>query len=162
MIDSWNAAKLNERINQVEQKIQANDVIANPTGAATSDLSKISIDGTVYGTSVVKGNPDGDTTADMTKISIDGTVYNTLPDFDVIVIPYSDFVFDDGTKKFQASYTPPTGYDLVAIDPIITNADIGFSVRYTGTSIQLKGVGGTLTDTVEFICSVTIKKTHTP
>ena len=48
MIDSWNAAKLNERINQVESKIQANDVIANPTGAATEDLTKVSIDGTIY------------------------------------------------------------------------------------------------------------------
>ena len=48
MIDSWNAAKLNERISQVESKIQANDVIANPEGAATASLSKVSVDGTIY------------------------------------------------------------------------------------------------------------------
>lgn len=51
MIDSWNAAKLNERITQVEKKIQAEDVIANPTGAATDALEKISIDGDIYSVS---------------------------------------------------------------------------------------------------------------
>ena len=76
MIDSWNAAKLNERITQVEKKIQANDVIANPTGAATEDLSKISIDGTVYGTSVVKANPVGEATEVLEEISINGVVYS--------------------------------------------------------------------------------------
>lgn len=78
MIDTWNAAKLNERITQVEKKIQANDVIANPTGVATSDLSKISIDGTVYGTSVVKANPEGVATSSLSKVSVDGTIYDLV------------------------------------------------------------------------------------
>lgn len=56
MIDSWNAAKLNERITQVEKKIQSNDVIANPTGTATDTLEKISIDGDIY--SIGSGLPE--------------------------------------------------------------------------------------------------------
>lgn len=69
MIDSWNAAQLNERIDQVEKKIQSNDVIANPTGEATADLSKISIDGTVYSILPVPEDP--------TELYFDGTEWIT-------------------------------------------------------------------------------------
>ena len=54
-------------------------VIANPTTAATEDLTKIEIDGNVYniagGTNVI-ANPTTSSTKNLTKIEIDGETYN--------------------------------------------------------------------------------------
>ena len=93
MIDSWNAAKLNERINQVEQKIQANDVIANPTGDATAELNKISIDGTIY------SNTDTHTSFKTEHLSVDN-----------VTVPAS------GSYNFnlRALLTIPEGYTPIS------------------------------------------------
>ena len=161
MIDSWNAAKLNERINQVEKKIQANDVIANPTGAATTDLSKISIDGTVYGTSVVKANPEGLATTSLSKVSIDGIVYD-LVDSSI------------GTLKVTKTWTPGTApvsinETILFSELDITNSQIidisiisgsgnavGFVAYITGTTIglvfrQFAGIGAESVDATVYI-----------
>ena len=48
MINTWNPAEISDKLNQLEGQIQANDVIANPTGEATETLTKIGIDGDIY------------------------------------------------------------------------------------------------------------------
>lgn len=48
MINTWNPAELNQKINQLEATIIAQDVEANPTGEATGTLTKVGIDGTIY------------------------------------------------------------------------------------------------------------------
>lgn len=56
-------------------------VIANPTGTASTDLTKLQVDGTIYaipqggGTAVV-ANPTGTGTEDLTKISVAGVIYD--------------------------------------------------------------------------------------
>ena len=46
--NTWNPAQLNQRINELEAKVKAADVEANPTGEATEALEKVSIDGNIY------------------------------------------------------------------------------------------------------------------
>lgn len=75
MARSYDIAILSQKVEQIEGSIKANDVVANPTGEATADLSKVQIDGTIYGVSDVKANPTGDATAALSSISIDSTKY---------------------------------------------------------------------------------------
>ena len=46
--NTWNPAQLNQRINELEAKVKAADVEANPAGEATGTLSTIGIEGSVY------------------------------------------------------------------------------------------------------------------
>lgn len=48
MINTWNPAEIMDKLNQLEAKVKAEDVEANPTGEATETLTKIGIDGDIY------------------------------------------------------------------------------------------------------------------
>lgn len=48
MARSYDIAILSQKVEQLEGSIKANDVIANPTGAATASLEKVQVDGTIY------------------------------------------------------------------------------------------------------------------
>ena len=76
MARSYDIAILSQKVEQIEGSIKANDVVANPEGEATADLSKVQIDGTIYGVSVVDANPTGTASTLLKKIGIDGTNYN--------------------------------------------------------------------------------------
>ena len=141
MIDSWNAAKLNERITQVEKKIIANDVSANPTGAATAELEKVSIDGTVYSILPVPEDP--------TELYFDGTNWITktllwenedptsaitsVSDIDVEGYNYLEFVF---------TYTTSVTTEIRSTRP---NSDVSNQIIVTNYNID----GGAETYTVE-------------
>lgn len=152
MIDSWNAAQLNERIDQVEKKIRANDVIANPTGAATADLGKVSIDGDIYGVSVVKANPEGSATGTLSKVSIDGTVYKvegskTLiwenPDPSTAITSLSDIDVSGYTQlEFVFAYTTSVKTEITTSRP---NGNVSQQVIVANYNID----GGENTYTVE-------------
>ena len=160
MIDSWNAAKLNERINQVEKKIQANDVIANPTGAATVDLSKVSIDGTVYGTSVVKANPVGEASGDLTKVSVNGTVYG-IPNSDIVfdTLTETDFTYDSVGKVYNAEYTIPTGKSIIGITAYTLNSANILGVRWnSGTGVLTVSSSPTfISEAFTFVITIILK-----
>ena len=116
MIDSWNAAKLNERITQVEKKIQANDVIANPTGTATGELKKVTIDGTVYSILPVPEDPtelyfDGTDWIPKTLVwenEDDTTAQTGVSDVDVSDYTYLDLIVKINTAK-------PSSYEKLTI-----------------------------------------------
>ena len=48
MARSYDIAILSQKVEQIEGSIKANDVIANPAGETTADLSAIGIDGSNY------------------------------------------------------------------------------------------------------------------
>ena len=48
MMNTWNPAEIMDKLNQLEAKVKAEDVEANPTGEATETLTKIGIDGDIY------------------------------------------------------------------------------------------------------------------
>lgn len=88
MINTWNPAEISDKLNQLEGQIQANDVIANPTGEATETLTKIGIDGDIYSFTaettaedVSYDNTDSGLTADDVQEAIDelDTTIGTIP-----------------------------------------------------------------------------------
>ena len=64
MVDSTNPRIMADNIRNLEGKIKANDVVANPTGDITAELTKVEIDGVKY--AIV-----GETTAE--DVSYDNT-----------------------------------------------------------------------------------------
>lgn len=122
-------------------------VVANPSGSATDDLTKIQIDSTIYdlpdsGTTVV-ANPSGSATDELEKVQIGSTVYslpkneeglipkmtsNTMPSGIASVSNYSerDYAYKafDGDDETYVSIIPNSNewiaYDFD--DPIEINA----------------------------------------
>lgn len=131
MIDSWNAAKLNERITQVEKKIQAKDVIANPTGEATAALGKISIDGVLY----------------------------NIPNSDIVFVTLdnTDFIYDSDTQTYAKSYTAPEGKSIISIGAYATNSSNIIGVRYSGGTISLKATPNFSSADFTFIVTIILK-----
>lgn len=52
------------------------DVVANPNENVSGGLTKLKVNGTVYGVSSVEANPASTSTGTLTKVGIDGTVYD--------------------------------------------------------------------------------------
>ena len=52
------------------------DVVANPNENVSGGLTKLKVNGTVYGVSSVEANPASASTGTLTKVGIDGTVYD--------------------------------------------------------------------------------------
>ncbi len=78
MVGSTNPRIMADNIRKLEGKIKANDVVANPTGDTTADLTKIEIDGVKYsiiGEAMAKyvsyDNTDSGLTADDVQAAID-------------------------------------------------------------------------------------------
>ena len=100
MARSYDIAILSQKVEQMEGKIVANDVIANPTGETSADLTAVQIDGTKYKVSNVAANPAGDATGALTKVTINGT---TL-DIKDLSIQYDDVLVTTGTTKISDLY----------------------------------------------------------
>ena len=90
MINTWNPAELNQKINQLEATIKAQDVEANPTGEATETLTKIGIDGDIYSftaettaADVSYDNTSSDLTADDVQDAIDELSENDVEIIDI-------------------------------------------------------------------------------
>lgn len=78
MVDSTNPRVLADNIRELAAREVGPAIEANPEGAATEDLEKLGIDGTVYGIPApisVVANPEGEATADLTKLGINGAIY---------------------------------------------------------------------------------------
>lgn len=85
-------------------------VTANPAGAASADLQKLDVDGTIYGIPVgseVEANPAGSPSADLESIGIDGSVYS---------IPVSQPV---DYSQILASGDDTTGSSVIEVDPAV-------------------------------------------
>ena len=79
MVDSTNPRIMADNIKELDKKIIAADVNANPTGEATGTLTKLEVDGTIYaipqGTSVT-ANPEGAATSELTKIGVGTSIFS--------------------------------------------------------------------------------------
>ena len=85
MVDSTNPRIMADNIRKLEVKIKANDVVANPTGDTTADLTKIEIDGIKYAIvgettaeDVSYDNTDSGLTADDVQAAIDEVSANPV------------------------------------------------------------------------------------
>lgn len=79
MMNTWNPAEIMERLNRLESIIKAGDVVANPTGEASTDLTKLAVDGTIYAIpdgTPVEANPEGEASGNLSSIGIGDTKYN--------------------------------------------------------------------------------------
>lgn len=107
MARSYDIAILSQKVEQMEGKIVANDVIANPTGDTTADLTKVQIDGTKYKVSNVKVNPTGEITNDATGLEIDGVKYKIpLPTITIAHTTFTATTLSNGTVATPNNVIP--------------------------------------------------------
>ena len=78
MIDSTNPRIMANNIRELSTKIEANDVVGNPTGSGYNTLlTKIKIDGNKFKLPAdVSANPADEATDEATKLKIGSTVYS--------------------------------------------------------------------------------------
>ena len=77
-IDEAQDAKIKKNADDIDA-LDIPDIEANPEGEASSALTKLEVDGTVYGIpegTAVEANPAGAATAVLSKLDVDGTVYS--------------------------------------------------------------------------------------
>lgn len=88
-----------------QEWINANDeggttVVANPSGTATTDLTKLQVGSSIYGIpegTTVVANPSSTATADLEKLQVGSTVYE-IPEGTTVVANPSGTATDDLTK----------------------------------------------------------------
>lgn len=103
MVDSTNPRVMADNIKSLNEKIKAADVNANPTGEATGTLTKLEVDGVIYGIAsgtTVTANPEGSATVDLEKLEINNTVYG-IPVY--TPVNYSTTEADTGIKWIDGS-----------------------------------------------------------
>ena len=144
MINTWNPAELNQKINQLEAIIKAQDVEANPTGEATETLTKIGIDGDIYSftaettaADVSYDNTASGLTADDVQDAIDEIVANpVITKIEVtastnasgkITLSATDVPLD---KLVSVIVKSPTGYNVL---PYRGSSAYGVIVTEQGT-----------------------------
>ena len=106
MARSYDIAILSQKVEQMEGSIKANDVIANPTGETTADLTAVQIDGTKYKVSKVEANPEAAATTGLTKIGVNGTVYSVPGIYDDIAVVEGTLAAGDNEFDY------PTGFNV--------------------------------------------------
>lgn len=74
MVDSTNPRVIADNIKELAAN-GGTTVEANPEGAATADLEKLGVDGTVYGIPSIEANPEGEATDNLEKLGVGGAVY---------------------------------------------------------------------------------------
>lgn len=149
MINTWNPAEISDKLNQLEGQIQANDVIANPTGEATETLTKIGIDGDIYSftaettaSDVSYDNTSSGLTADDVQAAIDELKTLTSP---IEMVELTGTTNSAGKITISADSVPmdkminvlikaPTGY---VCDVYRGSASYGIIVRNQGTVTPL-------------------------
>ena len=109
------------------QPMSGHEVEANPSGEATSNLTKLGIDGTIYnlaGGSEVIANPSGASTGgNLTKLGINGVNYDLAGGSEVIVNPPGEFAntYINTLKINEQTYgiinTPPEMIKTFEINP---------------------------------------------
>ena len=132
-------------------------VIANPSGAATDSLTKISIDNVIYSLSgtgtYVEANPSGTGSTDLTSVEIGSTIYNIPQGINVVANP-SGTASTDLTKVEIGStiYSIPEG-TAVEANPVasatdtLTKLEVGSTVYEVpqGTYVEANPSGSATT-----------------
>ena len=149
MMNTWNPAELNQKINQLEATVKAQDVEANPTGEATDTLTKVGIDGTVYSFTATTSaadvsytNTTSGLTADDVQDAIDELKTLTSP---IEMVELTGTTNSAGKITISADSVPldklinvlikaPTGY---VCDVYRGSASYGILVRNQGTVTPL-------------------------
>lgn len=95
-------------------------VSANPSGDATSELTKLEVDGTVYSVSNIEANPSEEATSDLSKLGVNGTVFNVsdvkanpvgVPTDVLNSLQVGGVVYDVERNGMNAEIIPITGGD---------------------------------------------------
>ena len=132
-------------------------VIANPSGAATDSLTKISIDNVIYSLSgtgtYVEANPSGTSSTDLTSVELGSTIYNIPQGVNVVANP-SGTASTDLTKVEIGStiYSIPEG-TAVEANPVasatdtLTKLEVGSTVYEVpqGTYVEANPSGSATT-----------------
>ena len=120
MINTWNPAEIMDKVNQLEAKIKAEDVEANPTGEATETLTKIGIDGDIYSftaetdaDNVSYDNTTTGLTADDVQEAIDelnsskmNNIIRSDTPLQIAIETFSNLEIDNDTITITPAHTP--------------------------------------------------------
>ena len=152
MMNTWNPAEIMERLNRLEAIVKSIptpvDVVANPEGEASTDLTKLTVGETIYGIpepTTVEANPEGEASTDLTKIKIGETNYNVKGGAEIV--SYITNVTTANTGEWTVK--DKDGNDLTYNDmclevfPLVetTNKDI-FMIYVVGGKIKARIANG--------------------
>lgn len=127
MIDSTNPRIMVNNIRELESKISANDVEGNPSGSGYNTLlTKMKIGGNKFKLpGQVVANPSGSATSEVTKLEVGGTIYSIGGSSGV---DFSLTEQDTGLKWIDGSPIYQKTYEITSVfsswTPLETNEDV--------------------------------------